>query len=124
MNDKKGKGRRPQLRAGSALQNDEDEELATLAKALAHTTRVQIIRILAQRTSCVCGDIVSELPLAQSTVSEHLRILKTAGLIIGELDGPHVCYCIDPRVLGRLKTLVRELPCPDDALSVAKCQED
>ncbi|HUW68737.1 MAG TPA: metalloregulator ArsR/SmtB family transcription factor [bacterium] len=91
-----------------------DEELSSLAKALAHPVRVQILRILAGRTSCVCGDIVSQLPLAQSTVSEHLRILKASGLILGEVDGPRVCYCIDVTVLDRFRSLVQELPRPVD----------
>ena len=83
-----------------------DEELAALAKAVGHPARVQILRILVRRTSCVCGDIVEELPLAQSTVSQHLKVLKEAGLIRGEVDGPRVCYCIEPRALRRLKVLV------------------
>lgn len=83
-----------------------DEELAALAKAIGHPARVQILRILARRTSCICGDIVGELPLAQSTVSQHLKVLKEAGLIRGEVDGPRVCYCIEPRELRRLKVLV------------------
>lgn len=86
--------------------SEADEELATLAKAIAHPARVQIIRILVRKTSCVCGDIVDELPLAQSTVSQHLKMLKDAGLIRGEVDGPRVCYCIEPRALRRLKALV------------------
>ncbi len=83
-----------------------DEELAALAKAIAHPARVQILRILVRKTSCICGDIVDELPLAQSTVSQHLKILKEAGLIRGEVDGPRVCYCIEPAALRRLKALV------------------
>lgn len=83
-----------------------DEELAGLAKAIGHVARVQIIRILASKTSCICGDIVGELPFAQSTVSQHLKVLKEAGLIRGEVDGPRVCYCIEPRALRRLKVLV------------------
>jgi len=83
-----------------------DEELATLAKALGHAARVQILRLLVRRTACVCGDIVDELPLAQSTVSQHLKVLKEAGLIRGEVDGPRVCYCIEPNALRRLKALV------------------
>ena len=83
-----------------------DEELASLAKALGHLARVQILRLLVRRSACVCGDIVDELPLAQSTVSQHLKILKEAGLIRGEVDGPRVCYCIEPRALRRLKALV------------------
>jgi ArsR family transcriptional regulator len=83
-----------------------DEELAALSKALGHAARVKILRILARKDACVCGDIVDELPLAQSTVSQHLKVLKEAGLIRGEVDGPRVCYCLEPRTLRRLKALV------------------
>lgn len=86
-----------------------DDELAALCKAVAHPARVQILRILSRKSACVCGDIVDELPLAQSTVSQHLKVLKEAGLIRGEVDGPRVCYCIEPRVLRRLKVLVAGL---------------
>jgi ArsR family transcriptional regulator len=86
-----------------------DEELSTLAKALGHPARVQIMRLLVRREACVCGDIVDELPLAQSTVSQHLKVLKDAGLIRGEIDGPRVCYCVEPRTLRRLKALVGSL---------------
>jgi ArsR family transcriptional regulator, arsenate/arsenite/antimonite-responsive transcriptional repressor len=86
-----------------------DEELALLAKALGHPARVQILRLLVRREACICGDIVDELPLAQSTVSQHLKVLKEAGLIRGEVDGPRVCYCIEPRTLRRLKSLVGSL---------------
>jgi ArsR family transcriptional regulator len=85
---------------------DADEELAMLGKAIGHPARVQILRILARRSACVCGDLVDELPLAQSTVSQHLKVLKDAGLVRGEIDGPRVCYCIEPRTLRRLKALV------------------
>ena len=83
-----------------------DDELAALSKALAHPARVQIVRLLARKTSCMCGDIVDELPLAQSTVSQHLKVLKEAGLIRGDVDGPRVCYCIEPRALRRFKAIV------------------
>lgn len=83
-----------------------DEELAGLSKALGHPARVKILRILVRRNACICGDIVEELPLAQSTVSQHLKVLKDAGLIRGDVDGPRVCYCIEPRALRRLKALV------------------
>jgi DNA-binding transcriptional ArsR family regulator len=86
-----------------------DEELAGLAKALAHPVRVQILRILAEKQSCVCGELVLSLPLAQSTVSQHLKVLKDAGLIRGEVSGPRVCYCIEPRALRRLRVLVSSL---------------
>lgn len=77
-----------------------------MAKALAHPIRVQIVRILARTAGCVCGDLVEQLPVAQSTVSQHLKILKDAGLIQGTIDGPRVCYCIDPEGLRRLRVLV------------------
>lgn len=83
-----------------------DEELAALAKALGHPARVKIVRILLRESGCICGDIVEELPLAQSTVSQHLKVLKDAGLIRGDVDGPRVCYCIEPHALRRLRALV------------------
>ncbi len=83
-----------------------DEELAAFCKAVGHPVRVRILRLLARRDACVCGDIVDELPLAQSTVSQHLKVLKDRGLVRGEIDGPRVCYCIEPAALRRLKALV------------------
>lgn len=85
------------------------EELAGLAWAIAHPARVQIVRLLIGRQACMCGEIVDCLPLAQSTVSQHLKILKKSGLIQGEVDGPKVCYCIHPERLERLKGLIAEL---------------
>jgi DNA-binding transcriptional ArsR family regulator len=69
--------------------------IASYAKALAHPARIAIIELLIKKQSCVCGDIVNELPLSQSTVSQHLKALKEAGLIKGEIEGSKVCYCID-----------------------------
>jgi ArsR family transcriptional regulator len=86
-----------------------DEELAELAKAIGHPARVQILRLLVRKTGCVCGEIVDELPLAQSTVSQHLKVLKECGLIRGDVDGPRVCYCVEPRALRRLRALVGSL---------------
>ena len=86
-----------------------DEELATFAKALGHPTRVRILRMLAKREARMCSRIVDELPLAQSSVSEHLRILKAAGLIRGREDGPRVAYCIEPAMLRRMKALLEAL---------------
>jgi len=83
-----------------------DEELAKLAKAIGHPARVRIVRMLSRREARVCSQIVDELPLAQSTVSEHLRILKEAGLVRSSQDGPRVGYCIDFNGLRRLKGLV------------------
>jgi ArsR family transcriptional regulator, arsenate/arsenite/antimonite-responsive transcriptional repressor len=86
-----------------------DEELAALTRAVGHPARVQILRLLVRRETCICGDIVDELPLAQSTVSQHLKVLKEAGLIRGDIDGPRVSYCVEPRTLRRLKALVGSL---------------
>jgi ArsR family transcriptional regulator len=86
--------------------DDADDELANLTKALGHPARVKIVRLLVRKDVCICGDIVDELPLAQSTVSQHLKVLKEAGLVRGDVDGPRVCYCIEPRALRRLKALV------------------
>lgn len=72
-----------------------DQELATVAKALSHPARIAILKVLAKTNECICGDIVELLPLAQSTVSQHLKELKHAGLIVGSLDGPRSCYCIN-----------------------------
>jgi len=92
------------------VEGDEaDEELAALTKALGHPARVQILRLLLRRGACICGDIVEKLPLAQSTVSQHLKVLKEVGLIRGDIDGPRICYCIEPRALRRLKVLVAGL---------------
>ncbi len=86
-----------------------DAELAALAKALAHPARVRILRLLARRNTCICGEIVDELDLAQSTVSQHLKIMKNAGLLRGDIDGPRVCYCLDSRGLRRFKALAGSL---------------
>lgn len=86
-----------------------DAELATLTKALGHPARIRILRLLSRRSTCVCGQIVDEVGLAQSTVSQHLKVLKDAKLLQGEIDGPRVCYCIDPNTLRRLRALVGTL---------------
>ncbi len=74
-----------------------DNKIATYAKALAHPARVAILQLLIRKKACICGDIVEELPLSQSTVSQHLKELKEAGLIKGDIDGAKVCYCIDEK---------------------------
>lgn len=86
-----------------------DRDLARLAKAVAHPARVRILRLLAEREACVCGELVEALPLAQSTVSQHLKVLKDAGLIRGEITSPQVCYCIEPAGLWRLRALLDSL---------------
>jgi ArsR family transcriptional regulator len=83
-----------------------DEELAVFAKAIAHPMRVRILRMLAKKEARMCSHIVDELPLAQSTVSEHLRILRSAGLVQANENGPRVSYCIVPSALKRLKALL------------------
>ena len=83
-----------------------DEELAKLAKAIGHPARVRIVRMLSRKQARVCSQIVDELPLAQSTVSEHLRILKDVGLIRSNQDGPRVGYCINYDTLRKLKALI------------------
>ncbi|MGO9096231.1 MAG: ArsR/SmtB family transcription factor [Bryobacteraceae bacterium] len=83
-----------------------DEELAKLAKAIGHPARVRVLRLLSRKEARVCSQIVDELPLAQSTVSEHLRILKEAGLVRSSEDGPRVGYCINFDGLRRLRALV------------------
>ncbi|MGQ0721508.1 MAG: ArsR/SmtB family transcription factor [Candidatus Eiseniibacteriota bacterium] len=86
-----------------------DRTLAALARAVGHPARVRLLRLLLARDTCVAGELAGEVPLAASTVSEHLRILKEAGLVKGEVDGPRRCYCVDRSVLGRLKALVEKL---------------
>lgn len=88
---------------------EDDASLALLAKAVAHPVRAGIVRQLARQDSCLYCDLTEQLPLAKSTVSQHLKVLREAGLIRGEVDGPRVCYCIDPVGLQRLKLLVAAL---------------
>lgn len=106
----------------------DDETLAALAKALGHPARLKILRLLATRESCVTGDVVAALPLAQSTISEHLRILRQAGLVQGQFEGPRTRYCIDPSGLAALKAGLNTLqtaeqgPAPDDRSPEARWQ--
>lgn len=84
--------------------SQEEQVLATMAKALSHPARIAILKELAKRNECICGELVDVLPLAQSTVSQHLRELKEAGLIAGTIDGPKSCYCInEPAFLNAIK---------------------
>ena len=83
--------------------------LAELCKAVGHPARLAILRYLVGRSTCTCGDIVDQLPLAQSTVSQHLKVLKDAGLIVGEVDPPRVCYCVNRQALEELKRAVAAL---------------
>jgi len=86
--------------------NKKQIRTAELAKALGHPARIAILEILAKRRECICGDITNELPLAQSTVSQHLKALKKAGVIKGEVEGVRVCYCINEGAADELKTLL------------------
>lgn len=83
-----------------------DEALATIARALAHPARIRVVCLLLERQSCIGCDIVDEVGLAQSTVSEHLRILKEAGIITGEIERPRVCYSLNPASLRPLAALL------------------
>ncbi len=87
----------------------DDEALAAAAKAVGHPARVRILRLLAERRACVTGDLVGELSLSQSTIYEHLRILRQAGLIQGEIDGPRVSYCLSQGGLAAFKRAVAGL---------------
>lgn len=86
-----------------------DRELALLAKALGHPARVKILRFLARAESCICGDIVLEVGLAQATVSQHLKVLKAAGLVRGTVSGPKSCYCLETGALRRLQAHLQGL---------------
>lgn len=83
----------------------EQNRLADLYKALAHPARIAILQLLINKSSCICGDIVDELPLSQSTISQHLKELKKAGMIKGEISGVRTCYCIDDKVWRELEEI-------------------
>jgi len=86
-----------------------DNKIAKFAKALAHPARVAILQLLLKKQSCICGDIVDELPLSQSTVSQHLKELKESGLIKGDIEGAKVCYCIDEKEWEQAKMYLSKL---------------
>ena len=86
-----------------------DNRVSRYAKALSHPARIAILNLLIKKQSCICGDIVEELPLSQSTVSQHLKELKEAGLIKGDIDGAQVCYCIDEKEWKVAKVAISEL---------------
>jgi ArsR family transcriptional regulator len=98
-----------QLKLPKMLLGDSDDVLSTLCKALGHPVRVKLVRILSSKGECISGDLAEEFDLAQSTVSEHLRILKEAGLIQGTIDGQRRCYCVHPGALKLLRKLVVDL---------------
>lgn len=86
-----------------------DNKIAKYAKALAHPARVAILQLLIKKQACICGDIVDELPLSQSTVSQHLKELKEAGLIKGDVEGVKICYCIDKKEWETAKSYLDSL---------------
>lgn len=96
--------------------NDRQNRLAGYAKALAHPARVAIIEYLAKSNACMCGDIVEVLPLSQSTVSQHLRELKNAGLIKGTIDGTSVCYCLNEKGWEEMNSMLGSF-----VVSMKKC---
>ena len=83
----------------------QQNELANMAKALAHPARIAILQHLVKKNACVCGDLVDELGLAQATTSQHLKELKNVGIIQGNVEGVNVCYCIDPKVWKQYREL-------------------
>jgi len=89
--------------------NSHDDEFARLAKALAHPVRVKIVRLLQERGTCVRGDLSDELPVSETTIWQHLKVLKDASVIKGDIDGPKLCYCLNGGVLRRLAELVAEI---------------
>jgi ArsR family transcriptional regulator len=96
----------------SSASQDADH-IALVAKALAHPARVRIIEFLLSRRGCIGGDIVDEVGLAQSTVSEHLRILKASGLVVGAIERPRICYSLDPTALAPLHALIGRIEAQD-----------
>ncbi|MFL9832062.1 ArsR/SmtB family transcription factor [Flavobacterium sp. ARAG 55.4] len=88
---------------------EEQNQLSGLAKAIGHPARIAIIQYLIKVRSCICGDIVNELPLAQPTVSQHLKELKNAGLIKGNLEGNAICYCLDEEGFRKIKSFFESL---------------
>lgn len=93
-------------------------KIATIAKALGHPARIAIIEYLMKAGECICGDIVNELPLAQPTVSQHLKALKEAGIIKGNIEGNSICYCIDPKAVDTISTYFSKMT---TTLSKMKC---
>jgi len=97
---------------------DNQNQIATIAKALGHPARIAIIEYLMKVDECICGDIVNELPLAQPTVSQHLKELKNAGLIKGSIEGNSICYCIDEKTFEILNTYFSKIV---QTVSKSKC---
>jgi predicted transcriptional regulator len=88
--------------------SNKDNKIADFANALSHPARIAILRVLIEKNACMCGQIVDELPLSQSTVSQHLKELKNVGLIKGTISGPNLCYCIDPLVWDEARKTLKK----------------
>jgi len=95
--------------AGVPTKGSFEEDLGALCKALGHPARVKIIRILSEKGTCISGDLAEAIDLAPSTASEHLRILKEAGLVQGTIEGPRRCYCVNADAMGYVRKLLGEL---------------
>jgi DNA-binding transcriptional ArsR family regulator len=104
---------------------DSHKTLAAWARALGHPARIALLEVLAGRSTCTCGQLVDELPLAQATVSQHLKALKDAGLIVGTIDGPRSCYCVDLEAMSRLADSFKEwFGSLENELRCCQTQED
>jgi ArsR family transcriptional regulator len=90
------------------LFDQKQKRIADLAKALSHPARIAILELLADRATCICGDITNELPLAQSTISQHLKALKKSGIIKGEVDGVRTCYCLDEKTVHEFEEIITD----------------
>ena len=99
----------PATTVATVAEVPDDARLALMAKALGHPVRIRILRLLLERRACMTGEMVAELPLAQSTVSEHLRVLREAGLIQGEIEGPRTSYCVSTAGLAALRAGISSL---------------
>jgi DNA-binding transcriptional ArsR family regulator len=89
--------------------NEAEIKAAEMFKALAHPARIKIISFLAKENSCICGDIVNEIGLSQSTVSQHLKVMKAAGIIKGTVEGASVCYCIDSEAIDKIQDIIKSI---------------
>ena len=93
----------------SAHFNEQQNSLANIAKALGHPARIAIVEYLLNQKECICGDIVSELPLAQATVSQHLKELKSAGIIKGSIEGNSICYCLNEEMIVEFSSFLSNI---------------
>jgi DNA-binding transcriptional ArsR family regulator len=101
--------------------NNETNDLAIVFKALGHPARIAIVQYLLKQKKCICGDIVNELPLAQATISQHLRELKSSGIINGTIEGTSICYCLNLDLLKKLKVTIKSWILDDNTFEEKKC---